>query len=438
MSITTNNKVRESSSPTTGTEKNVPSLRFADFSEDWEIKTLGNVTTYFKGFAFKSQDYRTQGTRIIRVSDLTADSIKQENENIYINPETAKKYSNYKIFKDDIIITTVGSKPELKNSAVGRSIYVYESESNLLNQNLLILRAEQVCDSRFVYAKLTGVKYYQHVVSVQRGNANQSNITVKDIQRFKLFVPTLPEQQKIASFLSSVDSKISLLQEKHCQLQQYKKGVMQQLFSQKPSHEKLRFTQADGSAYPDWEEKKLGDVAKRITQKNTDDAISRVLTNSATQGVLDQQAYFDKDIANANNLEGYYVVDIGDYVYNPRISVSAPVGPINKNNVGKGVMSPLYTVFRFNETNNTFFELYFQSSFWHKYMCTVANYGARHDRMNITSADFIDMPLPFPCIEEQQKIAECLMAIDAKIDAVADQLASVQAFKKGLLQKMFV
>jgi type I restriction enzyme M protein len=216
-------------------------------------------------------------------------------------------------------------------------------------------------------------------------------------------------------------------------LQTYKRGVMQKIFSQQ-----IRFKQDDGTLFPNWEKKKLGELATRQTKKNEDSSITRVLTNSATQGVVDQQDYFDKDIANADNLAGYYVINKGDYVYNPRISVNAPVGPINKNKIAQGVMSPLYTVFRFKSHNNQLYEQYFKTSFWHKYMCSVANYGARHDRMNIVVSDFLALPLPSPCQAEQQKIVDFLTSIDQKIEAVALQIETMEKFKKGLLQKMFV
>jgi len=114
------------------------------------------------------------------------------------------------------------------------------------------------------------------------------------------------------------------------------------------------FREAEG-----WKLEPLGSLATRCTIKNTKSSYTRVLTNSAEFGVVDQRDYFDKDIANQGNLDGYYIVEKGDYVYNPRISTSAPVGPISKNNVGTGVMSPLYTVFRFHNSDNDFFAHYF-------------------------------------------------------------------------------
>jgi type I restriction enzyme S subunit len=184
--------------------------------------------------------------------------------------------------------------------------------------------------------------------------------------------------------------------------------------------------------------KKLGVLAKAVKKKNTDNAVNFVLTNSATQGIVSQQDYFDKDIANQNNLEGYYVVEVNDFVYNPRISVHAPVGPIKRNKLQQGVMSPLYSIFRFNHTDLDFFELYFETTFWHKYLGNVANFGARHDRMNITVEDFYKMPIPLPSDEERQLITNYLKSISVKLKRANEELEQAQAFKKGLLQKMFV
>jgi len=199
-------------------------------------------------------------------------------------------------------------------------------------------------------------------------------------------------------------------------LKLFKKGIADKIFSQS-----FRFKSDDGSLFPSWEIKKLRQLASRSTEKNKDDAIERVLTNSAIRGVVDQGEYFDKDIANANNLDGYYIVRDGDFVYNPRISVSAPVGPIKRNHVGDGVMSPLYTVFRFNDPNPKIYEQYFATTHWHKYMKSVANFGARHDRMNITVDDFLDIPLPVPHPDEQKKISNFLFALDDKINFVTTQ-----------------
>src|SRR5438445_12155600 len=111
----------------------------------------------------------------------------------------------------------------------------------------------------------------------------------------------------------------------------------------KPLTTKLRFPEFREP----WDFAPLERLADRVNTRNEDGTLTRVLTNSAEHGILDQRDYFDRDIATAGKVDGYFVVERGDFVYNPRTSNIAPVGPISRNNLGQGVMSPLYTVFRF-------------------------------------------------------------------------------------------
>ena len=195
----------------------------------------------------------------------------------------------------------------------------------------------------------------------------------------------------------------------------------------------LRFPEFTG----EWEEKRLGEVANKINRKNTHLEISRVLTNSANVGVVDQNDYFDRDIAVKDNTANYHIVEYGDFVYNPRISTAAPVGPISINKVGRGIMSPLYTVFKFNKGYIPFYEQYFQTAIWHSYLKSIANFGARFDRMNITTEGFFNMPLYFPTSSEQQKIAECLSEMDNLIAAQVNKVDALKEKKKGMMQQMF-
>lgn len=186
-----------------------------------------------------------------------------------------------------------------------------------------------------------------------------------------------------------------------------------------------------------WEIKTLGELATKVNRKNRQLQVSRVLTNSATEGIVDQNDYFDRDIAVKENTENYHIVEAGDFVYNPRISVSAPVGPISVNKVGTGIMSPLYTVFRLQDGYIPFYEQYFQTKIWHSYLKSIANFGARFDRMNITTKGFFNMPIFVPSFAEQKKIAECLEAEDKMIAAQEQKVESLKAHKKGLMQQLF-
>lgn len=197
---------------------------------------------------------------------------------------------------------------------------------------------------------------------------------------------------------------------------------------------KLRFPEFSKSY---WGITRLNVLADKITERNKDDSIKRVFTNSATEGVIDQEEYFDRNIANKNNLTNYFVVEKGDYVYNPRISTTAPVGPISKNKLGIGVMSPLYTVFRFRNKENDFYEHFFLTNLWHVYIKNLSNTGARHDRITMSVDNFMKMPLPYASSEEEQKIADCLSSIDDLIDAESRKLKALEKYKKGLMQKLF-
>ena len=165
------------------------------------------------------------------------------------------------------------------------------------------------------------------------------------------------------------------------------------------------------SGYTDtWEQRKLSDISTKVTRKNVNVHYTETLTNSAEQGIISQVDFFDKEISNKDNINGYYIVDNNDFIYNPRISTLAPVGPINRNKLNRtGIMSPLYTVFRSSNVDLGFLEWYFQSSHWHRYMKLKGDSGARADRIAIKDSTFFEMPIKIPVnIKEQVLIGETL------------------------------
>ena len=188
----------------------------------------------------------------------------------------------------------------------------------------------------------------------------------------------------------------------------------------------------------DWEQRKLGDISYKVKEKNKTGEFTETLTNSAEYGIINQRDFFDKDISNAKNLTGYYVVKNDDFVYNPRISNFAPVGPIKRNKLGKtGVMSPLYYVFRTHDIDKNYLEKYFDTVYWHRFMKLNGDSGARADRFAIKDSVFVEMPIPYPTIEEQQKIGTFFKHLDDTIALHQRKLDLLKEQKKGFLQKMF-
>lgn len=197
----------------------------------------------------------------------------------------------------------------------------------------------------------------------------------------------------------------------------------------------LRFPEFQNDG--EWKRCKLSDVAVRKGKKNTKGIGLPVYTNSATLGVISQEDYFDREIVTKENLVNYGIIEPNDFVYNPRVSVTAPVGPISRNKLSRGIMSPLYLIFGFNGGDINFFEHYFKGNSWHNYLRAKANYGARFDRINIGTKEFMDMPIPYPSLVEQKKVADCLSSLDKYIDATKRKLELLKEHKKGLMQRLF-
>lgn len=396
-------------------QMNVPKLRFGEFKGEWSTKKVKDICPLQRGF------------------DLpTTQVVTGEYPVVYSNG-IGRFHAEYKVKAPGIVTGRSGT--------IG-NLTLVEHDYWPHNTSLWVTNFFDN-DVKFIF-------YLLNKLDLKRFSTGSGVPTLNrnDVHDHKATVPNPREQQKVASFLSKVDEKIALLTEKKDKLTEYKKGVMQQLFNGKWEEQDgqltfipptLRFKANDGSEFPDWEEIELGKLSKKSTVKNKDNSVSVVLTNSATQGIISQADYFDRDIANQSNLDGYYVVNPDDFVYNPRISIPAPVGPINRNKIDVGVMSPLYTVFSVKKgLNLSYLEYFFKTTNWHRYMNSIANFGARHDRMNITTSDFFKMPIPVPCIAEQNKIVHFVSSIDQKIDLANSELDKTKEWKKGLLQQMFV
>lgn len=390
--------------------RSVPELRFPEYNIDWERKKLGEICE------IKTGGKDTQN----RVDDGLYP--------FFVRSNTIERINSYSYDGEAILTSGDGV-------GVGKNFHYINGKFDFHQRVYSLRKFDENYSGQFVF-HVFSEKFYDRIKRLSAKNSVDS-VRMDMISEMKISFPSLPEQQKIASFLTTVDDKLQALKKKKELLEQYKKGVMQKIFAQEI---RFKITNQDGELVepPEWEKKKLGKISEKLNNKNSDNKINFVLTNSATEGIVSQRDYFEKDIANQNNLKGYYIVERNDFVYNPRISNAAPVGPIKRNRLSKGVMSPLYMVFRFTSGNLDFFEYYFATTEWHKYMNSIANFGARFDRMNITNSEFMKMPLPWPCTEEQTKIANFLSVIDKKIAGVAELVEATEQWKKGLLQKMFV
>lgn len=406
----------------------VPTLRFPKFhgSKGWDLKPLSDYLTEYR--------QKSDGRSKVHSVSLSKGIVNQIE---YLGRSfSADDTSHYKLVKPYDVVYTKSPTGDFPYGIVKQNFNPY----NVIVSPLYgVFTPNNQYIGYIIHSIFESAIRLNNYLStlIQKGAKNTIQISNDTFISKEILLPdNEDEQQKIADCLSSIDALIKATENKIDELKAHKKGLMQQLF---PAEGKtvpvFRFPEFQKSK--EWSVKRLNELASRIIKKNRQGYIRKVLTNSAVEGVVDQAEYFDRNIVSQDNLQNYYVIENGDYVYNPRISTLAPVGPISKNLIGQGIMSPLYTIFRFMDNNNEFYNQYFKTTYWHKYLKDIANQGARFDRMSITADDFMNMPLPYPCPKEQQKIANCLSSIDDLIVVQTKRLEALKIHKKGLMQQLF-
>lgn len=411
--------------------KSVPEVRFKGFCEKFEEFQLGQLGTFKNGMNMEKEDLG-KGFPFVNLQDIFGNNVVNAS-NLGLVNSSSNQREDYSLKTGDVLFIRSSVKPE----GVGEAAVIEKSIPNATYSGFLIrFRAEKDIDNIFKRFIFSSSNIRNQIMKKATSSAN-TNINQDSLKLINVFLPELYEQQKIGSFFKQLDNTISLQQQLLDQQQQYKKAMLQKMYPQKGERvPKIRFEGFNG----EWDEYKLGDISEKVTEKNKDNLYSETLTNSAEYGIINQRDFFEKDISNKKNLNGYYIVRPDDFVYNPRISNLAPVGPIKRNTLGRtGVMSPLYHVFRAHDVvNKSYLETYFSSNGWHEFMKLNGDSGARSDRFAIKDSVFREMPIPLPSAEEQQKIGSFFEQLNDRIALHQKKLEDYQKLKKALLQRMFV
>ncbi|MCQ9843137.1 MULTISPECIES: restriction endonuclease subunit S [Staphylococcus] len=405
---------------------NTPELRFPNYENSWFSYKLNDIS---ERVTRKNKNLESQRPLTISGQLGLIDQIEYFNKSV-----SSKNLTGYILIK----------KGEFAYNKSYSNGYPLGAIKKLERYDLGILSSLYICfsfdeniDKSFMKNYFESTKWYREVANIAvEGARNHGllNIPVNDFFNININLPIQYEQEKIGEFFSKLDRQIELEEQKLAKLEEQKKGYMQKIFSQK-----IRFKDENGNNYPVWQENKLENIALKVKTKNFNNEYKETFTNSAEFGIVSQRDFFDKDISNEKNLTNYYIVEENDFVYNPRISNYAPVGPINRNKLGRtGIMSPLYTVFKVENINKLFLEYYFKTSQWHKFMKLNGDSGARSDRFTIKINIFMQMPIMMPAFEEQEKIGDFFSKIDNFIEKQSDKVELLKERKKGFLQKMFV
>ena len=384
-----------------------PQIRFKGFTDDWEQRKLGEESTdIVAGGDINKLLICNKGQYPVIANALNDDGI-------------IGYYANqYRIKAPAVTITGRGEVGFAKARTVNFTPVV-----RLLSvkSNHDVFYLENAINTLKIMIESTGVP----------------QLTVPQIAKYEIYFPNnLKEEQLIGNLFCKLDYLIALHQRKLDKLKNVKKSMLEKMFPKNGSTvPEIRF-----KGFTDaWEQRKLNEFTDKVIEKNIGLQYLETFTNSAEFGIISQKDFFDHSISKIDSLEGYYVVKNNDFVYNPRISTTAPVGPINRNKLGRtGVMSPLYTVFEANNVNYTFLEYFFKTNKWHPFMILNGDTGARSDRFSIKDDLFFEMPICRPKIDEQIKIGKYLTKFDNLITLHQRKLEKLQNIKKACLEKMFV
>lgn len=379
--------------------KNKPELRFPEFHGEWEVKKLGDTCEIKTG----NKD--------------TQNKVDNGLYPFFVRSNTVERINSYS-FDGEAILTSGDGV------GVGKNFHYVNGKFDFHQRVYSLRNFKDEYFGKFIYSFFSE-KFYDRVIRLSAKNSVDS-VRMEMISEMNISFPTLPEQQKIATFLTAVDEKLQALIQKKVLLEQYKKGVMQQLFSQE-----LRFKDDIGNDFEDWEEKNGNLIFESISDKNHNSDLP-ILAITQEFGAIPRDLIDYTVSVSDKSVESYKVVQIGDFI----ISLRSFQGGIEYSNY-KGICSPAYIILRpYIQINNFFFKAYFKTESYVKEL--QKNLEGIRDGKMISYKYFSDIKLPFPCLEEQTKIANFLSAIDEKITHCQGQIAQTTVWKKGLLQSMFV
>lgn len=401
-----------------------PSLRFPEFHNEWKTEELGAIATFSKGKGISKEDISDNGTlECIRYGELYT----------YYQELITKVKSRTNIKPDELILS---EENDVIIPASGESQIDIAKASCVLRKGIALGG-----DLNIIRTRLNGVFLSYYLNSAKKNDIARlaQGISVVHLYSSQLknlslnLPPTIIEENTIASFLVSVDSRLQHLIEKRELLENYKKGVAQQLFSQQ-----IRFQAERSKSYQKWEERKMSDILFEHKQKSS--GKEEVYSVSVHKGLINQIEHLGRSYA-ADNTSNYNLVKPNDVIYTKSPTGDFPYGIIKQSFVDKDVIvSPLYGVFT-PETPELGYMLnvYFESVInVYNYLHPIIQKGAKNT-INITNETFLSRKLKLPVSkEEQKKIGAFLKEIDKKINYVKEQIDKTREFKKGLLQQMFV
>ena len=388
---------------------NVPALRFPEFSGEWNVCTFKNVCKITTG------------------NKNTQDKVENGLYPFYVRSQNIERINSWTF--DGEAILTAGD-----GVGVGK-VFHYSVGKIGVHQRVYIL-SDFKCNGKYLYQYFSS-HFYNRVKRMSAKNSVDS-VRMEMIASMPLSLPSIEEQYKIGKLLSLLDERISTQNKIIEDLKKLKSAIVETLFcAPKESMPAKRL-----SPYSkEWKLVKLSDICQRIQTKNTGRQCRQVLTIAAQYGLVNQEDFFNKTVAS-ENLEGYYLLQKGDFAYNKSYSGDYAWGAIKRlERYEQGVLSPLYICFRPDtaKVDADYLVHYFESKKWHKGIADIAGEGARnHGLLNISVIDFFNTIHRIPDLDEQKNIAQILNSLSSKLSCEQRIMQKLTMQRNYLLNKMFI
>ena len=387
--------------------RKIPKIRFNKFDSVWEEDRIADIVKISAGGDVDKVKLKESGKYPVIANALT-------------NKGIVGFYEDYKVKAPAVTVTGRGD--------VGYAVARHENFTPIVR--LLTLQSEKI-DVDYLENQINSMRILNESTGVPQ-------LTAPQLGNYKVYYPKIEEQFAIGSLFRTLDDLLASYKVNLTNYQSLKVTMLSKMFPKDgQTVPEIRLDGFEG----EWEVLQLSDICQKVTEKNKDNNFNETFTNSAEFGIISQRDFFEKDISNEKSLNTYYVVRNNDFVYNPRISNYAPVGPVKRNKLGRaGVMSPLYFVFRITNSNIdlNFLETFFNTNTWHKFMKLNGDSGARADRFAIKDSTFLTMHIAFPSLPEQQAIGAYFSNLDNLTNSYQEKITQLGTLKKKLLQDMFI
>ena len=404
-------------------------MRFPEFSGEWEETTLGKISEITKGSGISKDQLSEQGSPCILYGELYTKYKSEIIGEVYSRTELDSS-SLVKSKANDVIIPCSGE------TAIDISTARCVPFNNiLLGGDLNIIRLKNDDGGFFAY-QLNGVRKTD-IARVAQG-VSVVHLYGENLKQITVYHPAIEEQKKITRLLSLIDERIATQNKIIEDLKLLRDAISDAMFcTPKQSAPRKRIK----GFYSDWQKVHLKDICSRVSQKNTNGRCDLVLTIAAKYGLVSQLDFFNKSVAS-ENLEGYYLLQKGDFAYNKSYSSEYTCGAVKRlERYEEGVLSPLYICFRPDpsKVNSDYLSYYFESTKWYREIMDISVEGARnHGLLNISVVDYFNTIHRIPNMDEQKCIANVIKAIMHKISSEQTILDCYVKQRIFLLRQMFI